>query len=444
MATNAEHKTKSITVTKKTVKVVSKRDKDEYPRAEMKDGKYLLPWQTEEVPPDGWTNFKSFFSPDSSGVPGEEKLNEEPLMQLMKADPQRIENPPENGIRVTWLGHASVLFQLDSANLLVNPNFNARGIKYYHPGDNKRYRQPVYTVEQLPRIDCVFITNTHFDYLDLSSVRQLNDRFGEMLLWYVPMGVCDWMTKAGCVNVVEMDWWKEDEIEFIDHTNINNEEETKTTVFNIACTPSQSYHNRAFDDDNAVLWCSWVIRSPRYKIFISGSTGYAKVFQSIGRKYGPFHMAALPIGGYDPKSRNGYGNVTPEQAVQIHKDILAMCSLALSWGTFALSNEHYLEPPQRLNEELKKSGLSEMQFFLLKHGESRLIEIKEAEKESDFVPPVAIACSSDMFVKKNVTEDKNDDKSESELLQELVDNFIEETQSEHQKEHKEHEDHHDH
>ena len=72
MATNAEHKTQSITVQKKTVKVISKRDKDEYPRAEMKDGKYLLPWQTEEVPPDGWTNFKSFFTPDSSGVPGEE------------------------------------------------------------------------------------------------------------------------------------------------------------------------------------------------------------------------------------------------------------------------------------------------------------------------------------------------------------------------------------
>ena len=305
----------------------------------------------------------------------------------------------------------------------------------------------LFTLLNSYRIDCVFITNTHFDYLDLSSVRQLNDRYGEMLLWYVPMGVSDWMTKAGCVNVVEMDWWKEDEIEFIDHTNIDNEEETKTTVFNIACTPSQSYHNRAFDDDNAVLWCSWVIRSPRYKIFISGATGYAKVFQSIGRKYGPFHMAALPIGGYEPKSRNGYGNVTPEQAVQIHKDILAMCSLAISWGTFALSNEYYLEPPQRLNEELRKSGLSEMQFFLLKHGESRLIEIKEAEKEHE--PPEAIACSSDMFSKSHVTEDNKEEKSEADILQQLVDNFVEETQQgdhhgDHHHEDQHHEDHHDH
>ena len=141
-------------------------------------------------------------------------------MQLMTADPNRVDNPPENGIRTTWLGHASVLFQLDNVNLLVNPNFNQRGIKYYHPGNDKRYRPPVYRVTDLPRIDCVFITNTHFDYLDLTSVRLLNERFGDMLLWYVPMGVADWMSKAGCVNVVELDWWKEDEVDFIDHTKV--------------------------------------------------------------------------------------------------------------------------------------------------------------------------------------------------------------------------------
>ncbi|XP_065673768.1 uncharacterized protein PF3D7_1120600 isoform X15 [Hydra vulgaris] len=473
MATNAEHKTIAINVYKKTVKVKSKKDNDEYLRAELKDGKYQLPWKTDAAPPDGWANFKSFLFPDSSGVPNEEKLNEEPLMQLIKADPQQIKNPPENGIRVTWLGHASVLFQLDSANLLVNPNFNARGIKYYHPGDNKRYRQPVYSVEQLPRIDCVFITNTHFDYLDLSSVRQLNNRFGKMLLWYVPMGVCDWMKKAGCINVVEMDWWKKDQIEFIDSTIIDKDDETKTTVFTIACTPSQSYHNRAFDDDNAVLWCSWVICSPRYKIFVSGSTGYAKVFQSIGRKYGPFHMAALPIGGYDPKSRNGYGNLTPEQAVQVHKDILAMHSLALSWGTFALSSEHYLEPPHRLNKELKKSGLSNTQFFVLKHGESRLIiintlskedasgYIKEKKKETELngeslnnvvketqqedhgcdccnlhtkelltEVPVTIACTSEIFSESSVQENKTEEKIETEENQTLGNNVVNETQKE--------------
>lgn len=79
--------------------------------------------------------------------------------------------------------------------------------------------------------------------------------------------------------------------------------------------------------------------SPRYKVFVSGATGYCDVFKSVGRKYGPFHMAALPIGGYDPDWKNGYGNLTPEEAVQVHQDLLAMCSMALSWGTFTVSNE---------------------------------------------------------------------------------------------------------
>lgn len=383
MAQNADHHTQKITINKKTVKVSSMRD-EEYPKAVKKDGKYVLPWETTEQPPDGMTNFRYFFTVGESNVPNEKKLDEEPLMQRMAADPNRIDNPPEHGIRTTWLGHASVLFQLDHVNILVNPNFNQRGIKYYHPGNDKRYRQPVYKVDDLPRIDCVFITNTHFDYLDLTSVRLLNEKYGEMLLWYVPMGVADWMNKAGCVTVVELDWWKEDEVDFIDHTKLNDEDEdTKTTTFNIACTPSQSYHSRAFDDDNAVLWCSWVVISPRYKLFISGATGYNDtIFKTIGRRYGPFHMAAIPIGGYHPSWKFAYGNVTPEQAVQVHQDVLAMCSLALSWGTFTISNEYYLEPPTRLNEELKKQGLSEMQFFLLKHGESRLVEIKEADKDN--------------------------------------------------------------
>ena len=122
-------------------------------------------------------------------------------------------------------------------------------------------------------------------------------------------------------------------------SQIDDNEDVNTTVFNIACTPSQNYHDRKFDDDNGVLWCSWVIMSPRYKVFVSGATGYCDVFKSIGRKYGPFHMAALPIGGYNPDWKFGYGNLTPEEAVQVHQDLLAMCSMALSWGTFAISNE---------------------------------------------------------------------------------------------------------
>lgn len=416
---NVDHKTQKITIVKKTVKVENQREEDEYVQAKKEGNRYILPWKTPDglIPPDGWANFKYFFTPDSSGVPSDEKLDEEALMQKMQPDPSRIENPPETGIRATWLGHASVLFQLDNVNILVNPNFNDRGIKYYHPGDNKRYRKCVYKTEDLPRIDVVFITNTHYDYLDLSTVRSLNSRYEDKLLWYVPLGVAEWMTKAGCYNVVEMNWWREDEVDFIDHNTIDDEENVVTTTFNIACTPSQNFHSRAFDDDNAVLWCSWVIKSPRYKLFIAGATGYCDIFKVIGRRYGPFHMAALPIACYHPREKYGYGNVNPEEAVQIHQDVLAMCSLAVGWGTFTLSNEYYLEPPQRLNDELRKQNLSEMQFFLLKHGESRLIEIKEANKEED-APPV-----DDNIEDAACNEEKKLDEEDKNILDQLVDEF---------------------
>jgi len=151
-------------------------------------------------------------------------------------------------------------------------------------------------------------------------------------------------------------------------------------------------------------------------------------------------MAALPIGGYHPKDKFGYGNVTPEEAVQIHQDVLAMCSLAVGWGTFTLSNEYYLEPPRRLNEELSKQKLSEMQFFLLKHGESRLIEIKEADKEDDEPPqengvPPVVPPVDDTIEGEVCGEEKKDD-DDSDVLQQLVDNFTmdEEKKSEEEEE----------
>jgi len=351
-----------------------------FPIALKEEGKFVLPWQPEVIKPDIKENLRFSFRLDRTRIPCKEDLDDEPLVQRVKDEPEKISYVPETGVRTTWLGHASVLFQFDGVNILANPNFNSHvGLLNFA----ERYRQPVYSVEQMPRIDCVFITNTHFDYLDVQTIRDLDARFGDVLLWYVPMGLGAWMHKQGCASVVELDWWSEDEVDFIDYTKLSetDDEDKSTTTFKIACTPTQSGHTRKLDDA-AVLWCSWVIASPRYKVFIAGSTGYhGKLFKTIGSKYGPFHMAALPIGRYCPEWKFGWGNVTPELSVQIQQDILAMCALGVSWGTVNLSNEYFLEPARRLKEELEKRGMTEVQFFLLKHGESRLIDVEKVGVE---------------------------------------------------------------
>ena len=71
MAQNSDHHTQKITISKKTVKVTNSRDDVEFPKAVKKEGKYILPWETTEQPPDGMTNFRYFFTIDESKVPNE-------------------------------------------------------------------------------------------------------------------------------------------------------------------------------------------------------------------------------------------------------------------------------------------------------------------------------------------------------------------------------------
>ncbi|KAK0138276.1 N-acyl-phosphatidylethanolamine-hydrolyzing phospholipase D [Merluccius polli] len=271
----------------------------------------------------------------------------------------------ECGLRVTWLGHATVLVELDGLNVLTDPIFSQRASPVQFVGP-KRYRGPPCTVEQLPRIDAVVISHSHYDHLDAGTVESLNARFGAELRWFVPLGLSDWLVKAGCENVMELDWWKENCVP--GHDNIT-----------FVCTPAQHWSKRTALDQNKSLWGSWSVLGPHHRFFFAGDTGYCSSFAEIGRRFGPFDLAAIPIGAYLPRDVMRGQHVDPEQAVQIHVDVQAKHSLAVHWGTFALAYEYYLEPPVRLREALEQKGLEPSCFFTLNHGESRCLASKEGD-----------------------------------------------------------------
>ncbi|KFP60666.1 N-acyl-phosphatidylethanolamine-hydrolyzing phospholipase D, partial [Cariama cristata] len=261
------------------------------------------------------------------------------------------------GMRVTWLGHASVMVEMDELVFLTDPIFSQRASPTQLVGP-KRFRGPPCTVEQLPKIDAVMISHTHYDHLDYNTVRSLNERFGSELRWFVPLGLLDWMQRCGCENVIELDWWEE---------NCVPGHDAVTFVF----TPSQHWCKRTATDDNKVLWGSWSVLGPWNRFFFSGDTGYCVAFEQIGKRFGPFDLAAIPIGAYEPRWFMKYQHVDPEEAVRIHIDVQAKKSVAIHWGTFALANEYYLDPPVKLNEALERYGLKKEDFFVLNHGESR-------------------------------------------------------------------------
>jgi len=204
----------------------------------------------------------------------------------------------------------------------------------------------------------VVISHNHYDHLDADSVKSLNTRFGDKLRWYVPLGLAKWMKDEGVKNVVELNWWE---------SSCNLSQSDVSFVF----TPAQHWCKRTLRDDNQVLWGSWSIIGPKHRFFFTGDSGYCDAFKQIGNVYGPFDLAAIPIGAYEPRWFMKPQHVDPEEAVKIHNDIKSKSSVAIHWGTFALAHEYYLEPPKKLTDALKDFKLSEEVFITLNHGETR-------------------------------------------------------------------------
>ena len=335
-------------------------DEIKYTHAKKVGSTYQNPWEDGGIP--SLMAARHFLTEKNlSQVPGKEELNK--TLPVHKLGPE-VSTPPNEGIRITWIGHASVLFQFDGYSILADPIFSNRCSPLSIAGP-KRYRPPPCSVDELPEIDAVCISHNHYDHLDVQTVKDLSARFPN-INWFVPAGLKDWMSQTGITsNVEEYEWWN--------GKDISKTIDSKTTKMKFVFTPTKHWCNRGLFDRNRVLWGSWAIIGSRYRVYFAGDTGYCEGFKQIGHKYGPFDLAAIPIGAYEPRKMMEPQHVNPEEAVKIHQDVKAKKSLGIHWGTFVLTYEYYLEPPKKLKEALVAAGIPDEDFFTLGHGESRLI-----------------------------------------------------------------------
>jgi L-ascorbate metabolism protein UlaG (beta-lactamase superfamily) len=258
---------------------------------------------------------------------------------------------------VTWVGHATVLLRVGGRSVLTDPHFSERASPVSFAGP-KRVVAPVPALSDLPHIHVVVISHNHYDHLDQESVRTLAEQPGGSPRFYVPLGLKDWFARRGITDVVEMDWW----------------ESANFAGLTIDFVPVQHWSKRTLSDENQSLWGGWVIRHPELSFFFAGDTGYSKDFADIGAKFGGFDVAAIPIGAYAPRWFMQIMHLDPAEAVQVHRDVKARQSLAIHWGTFAnLTDESLYEPPIKLAEAREKAGLTDEDFFVLRHGETRML-----------------------------------------------------------------------
>jgi L-ascorbate metabolism protein UlaG (beta-lactamase superfamily) len=253
-----------------------------------------------------------------------------------------------------WIGHSTFLIKKNNLVILTDPVFSERASPFKRLGP-KRLIPPAISLNELPKIDVVTISHNHYDHLDIRSLKKLS-KLNPNLIFLIPKGDIDIFNKKNFDNVKEFVWWEEISID----------------DFIFTFTPVQHWSARGLFDRNESLWGGWFIKSNDYSLYHAGDTGYSNDFIETQKRLGSPKYAFLPIGAYDPEWFMAASHVNPEDSIRIMKDLGAEISFGMHWGTFTLTAEDTLEPPQRLKEALNNDKLDN--FITLKPGEVVYLE----------------------------------------------------------------------
>ena len=253
----------------------------------------------------------------------------------------------------TWIGHASVLIQLDGKNILTDPIWSERcsPISFLGP---KRYTNPGIKLEDLPPINIIIISHNHYDHMDLPTLKELDKRFKPTI--YVGLGNKEFLQGEGLSNVVELDWW-----------DIRMEKDLKITF-----TPTQHFSGRGLFDRAETLWGSYVIEGKSESVYFAGDTGYFAGFKEIAKRFPKIDVAILPIGAYEPRDFMKPIHLNPEDTIQTFQDLGAKYLLPMHYLTFVLTDEA-LDEPLKLTRSLFESKQIKLDSLLdLKIGETKI------------------------------------------------------------------------
>ena len=279
---------------------------------------------------------------------------------------------------------------MGSFGILTDPIWSQRASPSQLFGPRRLINPPISLNDLVTKVHVVVISHSHYDHLDLNTVQEI----GNQVLWVVPLGIKQILEQVGVTNVLELDWWDSCMLEksgenkarmrtkFSDTSkriDVSTEDELCLTL-----TPAQHWSARGLFDRNKSLWGSFVFKSRDNTAFFGGDTAYCSVFKQIGDIYGPFDIAALPIGAYTPRWFMKGVHCNPEEALTIHRELKSNLSAAIHWGTFPLSDEDPVEPALELAAVRDQLGLSREHFFTLKHGETIYLQKSNPERLTDY------------------------------------------------------------
>lgn len=291
-----------------------------------RDGAFRNPDATSTTPKGGtWQMLRRWMGGKEQRVPP----GPLPVVTLKRGD---FDRPPESGLRATWLGHSTVLVEIDGARILLDPVWARRASPTRLIGP-KRFFPPPLSLHDLPPLDAIMTSHDHYDHLDRDVVRALAKSPAQSKARFVvPLGVGAHLERWGVAldRITELDWG----------------ESTTVGSLELTATPARHFSGRGLFNGNHTLWASWSVKGPVHRVFHSGDTGPFNGFYGIGMQYGPFDLTLMKIGAYDRAWPDIHLN--PEEAVDAHTKLRGKVLLPIHWGTFNLAFHSWDEPAERV------------------------------------------------------------------------------------------------
>jgi len=244
---------------------------------------------------------------------------------------------PDTGLRVTWLGHSTTLVEIGGVRVLTDPVWGSRASPLSLAGP-KRFQPVPVALREMPPVDVVIISHDHYDHLDYPTIRALvKSEVPIVTSLGVGAHLEGWSIPPE--RITELDWWESYDL--------------PTGGVRVTAAPSQHFSGRTPKTRNATLWSSFVVRSERHGVFFSGDTGLTTEYQDIRERLGPFDLAMLEVGAWDPAW--GDMHLGPQNALKAVALLDAEAFLPIHWGTFRLAMHPWDQPAEVLYELGSKS-----------------------------------------------------------------------------------------
>ena len=303
----------------------------------FKDGVFQNPGGTARTVPSGSRRDLAKVFLDKEQRPLRAPGGTVPVHATTLAD---LAKPPTTGLRVTWMGHSSVLAEIDGHRVLFDPVWGERCSPFPFVGPRRLHPVPL-PLAALGPVDVVVVSHDHYDHLDMPTIKALA---GTDTVFAVPLGVGAHLEHWGVSadRLRELDW----------------HESTKVRGLTLTATPARHFCGRGLRNTQHTLWASWSVAGEEHRVYHSGDTGYFEGFREIGASHGPFDVTMIQIGAYSEFWPDIH--MTPEEGLRAHLDLQGGTPhgvlLPIHWGTFNLAPHPWAEPGEWTKEAAEEAG----------------------------------------------------------------------------------------